>query len=460
MLEQVRDAIIRQAMLAAGDRVVIAVSGGPDSVALLHTLHRLAPEFAVTLHVFHMNHGLRGESSAKDAEYVAALAIRLGLPCTIVTLREGELREQPGSLEANARAARYQAIERLAGELGANRAALGHNRNDQAETVLMRLLRGAGARGLSGIPPVRVAGGLTFVRPLLAIPRQEIERYCERHELFPRLDESNRKPEYLRNQIRLDLLPHLARTYNPAIAANLAQTAEVIHEEDRYLDDLALAALERCRVPGEGVSLVADALLREPLPLARRVVRLAARLAAGPVYDLGLDAVTRVLALAAEQQGSRQLDLPGGLQLMVEYGLCRFATHGGMAAPDPAGEWPVLTAGATVIPELELTLEAGDAGVPDGRFEAVFDAERLPGPLSVRLWRPGDRLWPVGMEGSKKLQDLLVDAKVPKKLRNRVLLLTAGDQILWIIGYRLDRRFLAGPTTSLRLFFRAKMHVP
>jgi tRNA(Ile)-lysidine synthase len=166
------------------------------------------------------------------------------------------------------------------------------------------------------------------------------------------------------------------------------------------------------------------------------------------------------LALAAEQQGSRQLDLPGGLQLMVEYGLCRFATHGGMAAPDPAGEWPVLTAGATVIPELELTLEAGDAGVPDGRFEAVFDAERLPGPLSVRLWRPGDRLWPVGMEGSKKLQDLLVDAKVPKKLRSRVLLLTAGDQILWIIGYRLDRRFLAGPTTSLRLFFRAKMHVP
>jgi tRNA(Ile)-lysidine synthase len=447
MLKQMREAIIRHRMLSAGDSVIVAVSGGPDSAALLHALHSLAPEFHLTLHVFHMNHRLRGESSAGDAGYVEALAHRLGLPCTTVALGEGELHSQAGSLQANARALRYAAIERLAERLKVNRVALGHNRDDQAETVLMRLLRGAGTKGLSGIPPVRTDGALTYVRPLLEVPRRRIEQYCHDHELFPRHDESNLKPDYLRNRIRLELLPHLAQTYNPAIAANLAQTAEVIREEDRFLEELALAALERSRAPGEKAGLVGSLLLNEPLSLARRAVRLAARAVAGPSYDLGLEAVTRVLEAAASEHGTKRIDLPGGLQFTVEYGVCRFSLPPGERAPETATLWPVVGSGRTEIPELHLVVEAEPAGTPCGPFEAAFDADLLPGPLAIRLRSAGDRLWPSGMEGTKKLQDLLVDAKVPRSQRDRVPLLVSGAEILWVIGYRLDRRFLATDTT-------------
>lgn len=183
MLEQVRAYVRRHRMLAEGDRVVVAVSGGPDSTALLHVLHRLAGEFQLKLHVFHMDHALRGEASAADARYVQTFARELGLPCTVVTLESGLLKALGGSLQANARAVRYRELQQLAASIGATRIALGHNRDDQAETVLMRLLRGAGMRGLAGIRPVREQGGIAYIRPLLATPRKEIEGYCREAEL-------------------------------------------------------------------------------------------------------------------------------------------------------------------------------------------------------------------------------------------------------------------------------------
>jgi tRNA(Ile)-lysidine synthase len=451
MLERVRRYIEQHGMLRPGDRVIVAVSGGPDSTALLHVLYRLAPDFQVSLHVFHLDHGVRGVESAEDAVYVRRLADRLGIPSTVVTLGPDVLKRMGGSFQANARAVRYAELEALARRLNATRVALGHNRDDQAETVLMRLLRGAGRQGLSGIPPMRTAGGITYIRPLLEIPRREIESYCAEHELQPRLDASNLKAEYLRNRIRLELLPMLAREYNPAISANLAQTASVLREEEHFLDGLAHEALERCRAQGEGVALCSDRLLQEPLALARRVVRLAARMAAGGEYDLGLEAVTRVLEAARCREGSHRLHLPGGVEVQVEYGICRF-TLGERGAAVPRGEWPVALSGETAIPELGLRLKAHVGGaVPPGPGLAVFDLDRLPGPLSVRFRRPGDRLWPVGMDGSKKLQDIMVDAKVPQRLRDRIPILVSGEEVLWAIGLRLDRRFLADGATRQAL---------
>jgi tRNA(Ile)-lysidine synthase len=447
MLEQVRLYAQRHCMLAAGDRVVVAVSGGPDSVALLHMLHRLAPEWRLQLHVFHMDHGLRGEESRGDALYVQSLAERLELPCTVVTLETGALKAQSGSLQANARAFRYREMESLAIRISANRIALGHSRDDQAETVLMRLLRGSGTKGLAGIPPVRAQGTVTYIRPLLATPRNEIDKYCREAELSPHLDKSNLKTDYLRNRIRLQLIPHLAEEFNPAIAANLAQTAEVLREEEYLLEEMAACALERCRAPGQGVALVGTALRGEPIALARRVVRLAAREVAGPEFDLGLEAVSQVIELAASSHGTRWLYLPGGFRVAAEYGVCRLFQPHALTGEVPGGEWAVAPAGQTIVPELGISLEATAGRMAAGPDEAAFDADRIPGPLSLRLRRPGDRLWPVGMTGSKKLQDILVDTKVPRRLRDQVPLLVSGDEVLWVIGHRLDRRFLAGEAT-------------
>ncbi|HYF93230.1 MAG TPA: tRNA lysidine(34) synthetase TilS [Symbiobacteriaceae bacterium] len=441
MLEQVRTTIARCGMVSPGDKVIVAVSGGPDSTALLHVLRTLAPDLGISLHVFHMDHGLRGANSAADAACVKALADKLSLPCTVVTLPSGQLKQQGGSLQANARQARYNALATLAAEIGASRVAYGHNRDDQAETVLMRFLRGAGARGLAGMPAIRRDGALTHIRPLLGVARREIEEYCRERELFPRVDESNMTPAYLRNRLRLELLPHLAATYNPAIAENLAQLASVMREEDEFLDTLATEAFERCRGKGEGIALGGRVLLCEPLAVRRRVVRLAARLAAGPDYDLGLGPVTRVLDAAARTDGTTRVDLPGGLEVLVEYGTCRFLPAEDAAVPEM--EWPVAVTGSTIVPELGVELTALPGGVPRGPLEAAFQLNLLPGPLTLRRRRPGDRIWPTGMPGSKKVQDLLVDAKVPKRLRDRVPILVSGDEVIWVVGHRLDRRFLA-----------------
>ncbi|MDF2627022.1 MAG: cell cycle protein [Symbiobacteriaceae bacterium] len=449
MLEQVRKAIEQYHMLAPGDRVIVSVSGGPDSVALLHLLHRLSAELGLSLHIFHMDHGLRGPESAADAAYVRSLADQFGLPCTVAALPPGALKHQPGSLQANARTARYAALADLAGKTGATKIALGHNRDDQAETVLMRFLRGAGTRGLAGIPPVRTEGPLTYIRPLLSVPRIDIESYCRQHELFARLDQSNLTSAYARNRLRLELLPHLAATYNPAIRENLAQLAAVMRDEDAFLDTLAEESLQRCLVPGEGMALLGSVLHNEPVALARRVVRLAARRVAGPGCDLGLDPVTRVLEAAGRPEGSLQVSLPGGLSVHIEYGICRFLpTVPSDQSPTEAPAWPVAVPGLTLVPALGLEVTVQFQGTPKGPLEAAFVAAHLPGPLAIRGRRPGDRIWPTGMTGSKKVQDLLTDAKVPKRLRDQVPLLVAGDQVLWVIGHRLDRRFLAAPDPS------------
>lgn len=455
MLDTVRNYMVRHRMLSDGDLVIVSVSGGPDSVTLLHILHQLAPESAARLHVFHLDHGLRGETSAEEALYVRQLADRLGLPSTIVGLGPDVIRRLRGSVQATAREVRQAEVKALAHRIGASKVAVGHNRDDQAETVLMRLLRGAGTRGLAGIHPVRELQGLTYIRPLLDSPRSHIEAYCRQYELFPRQDESNLKPAYLRNRIRLELLPELARTYNPTVVAQLAQLADLVGTEDRFLETLVDAAWTRCRAPGEGVSLLGSVLLAEPLALARRVVRRAAREVTGQELDVGLAVVNQVLEAAARSHGTHTLTLPGGLLVRVEYGVCHFLRETPALEWPAQGEWPVALAGSTEIPELNLLIEAAVEGVPQGPFEAVFDADRLPGPLSVRFRRPGDRVWLVGMEGSKKLQDILVDAKVPQRVRDAIPLLVSGEEVIWMIGQRLDRRYLAWEDTAHKVFLRA-----
>lgn len=459
MLDEVRRYIEQEALVSPGDGILVAVSGGPDSVALLHILHRLASQWNLRLHVFHLDHGLRGEASAVDARYTAALAAELGLQATVVRLQPGELKALPGSLQANARERRYQELARVARQLGFTKVATGHNRDDQAETVLMRFLRGSATRGLAGIPPCRQEGDLLIIRPLLNVPRSDIERYCGECKLFPRLDESNTKGDYLRNRVRLELLPLLANEYNPAIGADLAATAAIMREEEALLNRLAHEALARCQVAGEGVRLSGAALRREPLALARRTVRLAGRLAGGE-GELGLPAVTQVLEAANRCDGSHRIDLPGHLTLTAEYGVLRFELGGG-AAPRPEVEpTPIALSGETRLEGFGLLITAdwpppGEA-TETGDGVAEFDADRLPAPLAVRLRRPGDRIWPVGMEGSKKLQDILVDAKVPRCRRETLPLLVAGSDVVWVIGHRLDRRYLATPLTGRRLRITAR----
>ncbi|HLO02122.1 MAG TPA: tRNA lysidine(34) synthetase TilS [Symbiobacteriaceae bacterium] len=461
MLQQRVDSFLAGARLADGP-LVVAVSGGPDSITLLHLLTGWARTYGRVLHVFHMDHGLRGDESATDARFVLEQAAALGWSATLVGLAPGELDRMGGSTQEAARSRRYDELVRLAHRLGAAGIATGHNQDDQAETVLMRFLRGAGAHGLAGIAAITVRAGIPLLRPLLEVPRSAIEAYCRQFGLAFRIDSSNLHTDYLRNQLRQELLPHLAETYNPAIRRTLSQMATVLREEDLWLDELASAQLQAARLPSAAnqVELTVEALTRVPVPLQRRIVRLAVQELNGSGEGCSLASVERVLDLLTRSGGARQVPLGPRLWALREYDRLRIAREESLGEWG-GGEWPLALAGPQAIPELNLVVEVGHGdgpGRPLAPHErlAVFDAGLLPGPLAVRTRRPGDRLYPVGMTGSKKLQDILVDAKVPRRLRDRLPLIAAGDELLWLLPDRLDRRFQTSEQTVEKLWISVK----
>jgi len=436
-------------MLRGGETVVAAVSGGPDSVALLHALHALAPELGIALHAAHFHHGLRGAESEEDARFVEDLAGRLGVP---VHVGRGDVRgfarRHKVSLQVAGRTLRYRFLRQCLADVGGQRVALGHILEDQAETVLMRMLRGTGLHGLGGIPPVR--GPL--IRPLLEVSRAEVLAYLESHGVPFRMDSSNAQPVCLRNRIRLELVP-LLRTYNPRAVEALARTARLLREEATAMDTLLgerLSAL--LHEEGEGhVALDLEALSSLPPGLRRRVLREGVRRVLGGLDGISARHVEALQELADRKGTGSRLSLPRGLEAQRDYGKLRLARSFPHALARGFSR-PLAVPGTTAVPEAGILVKAEYTDRAEAWTEtaACFDAGRLPGPLGVRSRRPGDRFYPLGMQGSKRLQDFFVDRKVPRALRDRVPLLTAGEQILWVMGGlpewpkgRLDRRYLA-----------------
>lgn len=454
MLAKVREFIAEHNLLSRGDLVIVAVSGGPDSVALLHVLERLSSEMGFSLHVAHLNHGLRAEAGEEE-EFVARLAEQLGLNYSGSHADVRELaRSRKMSLEEAGREARYAFFYRLQQELGATRVATAHHMGDQAETILMRLLRGTGLRGLRGIMPSRDI----FIRPLLACTREEILAYLRDNRLEYRTDPSNYDPLYLRNRIRHLLLPQLSREYNPNIVAHLARLAEIAREENSLLDELTERAWNRvARVgpPGE-IAFLLDEFKDQPKAVRRRLILYAlAQLQEAPGWEM--KDTEMVLALAQKEGSGKDLHLSRTLRVRKSYQELLFYQ------PQRKTVEPfcyfLQIPGKTYIREMgiELTCRIQE-GRPDRRSpgQVVLDWHKLKKPLEVRSRRPGDRFRPLGLGGSKKLKDFFIDAKVPLEERDRIGLLASGDEIYWVIGYRLDEKAVVDSDTSKVLVLEVK----
>jgi tRNA(Ile)-lysidine synthase len=433
--EQIERTIRRHVMLAGGETVLVAVSGGADSVALLHLLSSLAPDWRLRLHVLHVDHQLRAESAA-DADFVRALGTRLGIPVDVATVAV----DRRGSLEAAARAARYAALESCAARVGAERIALGHTADDQAETVLMRLVQGAGVRGLSGIPPVRGA----IIRPLIEVRRSALEAELARGGLAWVEDESNRDPKFLRNRIRHELLPLLSDSYNPEVAGALVRMASLARETVAALDQAAAAELDRLAVWSDrAVILRLEALRALPRPVAAEVLRqAAARLGSrAPLRAWAHRGLKRVFAVPAPRRPFKL----GGVAVEVSGALARLA-----AAPLPALiERTVSVPGRTELPEIGQALEARLVGaaayaIPREPGRVAFDADELATPLVVRARRRGERFVAFG-GAERRLKTLLIEAKVPRWDRGRVPVIEAGGTIVWVGRLR---RGAAGRVTA------------
>ena len=451
--------ITQHRMIQPKETVLIGVSGGVDSLALLYALHTLRHALDCQLHIAHLDHGFR-EDSADDAVYVTEQADRLDLPISRDRVDVPQLMlDKKLSAEVAARRARYRFYECVAERIGATKIALGHHRGDQAETILMHLLRGAGALGLKGILPVRAG---KFIRPLLAVSREEIEDFVAQLGLRPRRDPTNYQLDYLRNRVRLELIPILERGYNSNIQNTLNQTAELLQTESDYLETLAYDAFQACRIascPPDTVVLDRCLFREHHLALRRRILRLAVAEVFGGVRDLYFNHFESMLSLIEGEAPNSALDLPNGGAFRRAYNRVFIQKS---IDSYPSFEYEVAVPGHTVLPALgaEMVATVVEPSTnrvvtdkfPDGKFQAVFDFDRLQLPLQLRQRRDGDRFHPFGMQGRKKLKDLLIDAKIPRQERGRVPVLMSRAEIIWVVGYRTSEPFKVRAETKRRLY--------
>lgn len=448
MLTCVQANLLRHAMASRGDLVLVAVSGGADSVALLHVLQHLRLRLGLRLAVAHLHHGIRGAAADADAAFVRRLARQLGLPFVEEHRDVPQQAQAAGlSLEMAARAARYAFFARMAHQLGAAAVAVAHTADDQAETILLRLARGAGPQGLGGMEPVSRRAGLKIIRPLLSIRRAEIVAFLKMHRLRWREDASNRDPHFLRNRVRHEILPLLAKRLNPQIHAALLRLAAVLREENAWLDEHAIAALKKCAGPTRP-TLSAKKLAALPLPLRRRALRLwlmRPRLAA---ERLDFEAVDSALNLLETIRGTKTVELGDGWRVVRRYD--QLAVENSPPADMPT--WQLLIQPYRGIVKEQPTQPGHLPARATLSAAAVGDS-----PLYVRTWRPGDRIAPLGMAGTKKLQDIFTDAKVPRGQRRHIPVVTCRAAIVWLPGYRIARGWeVPGPRShSLLLTLRA-----
>lgn len=428
--ERFLKSLLQSGVPPRGSRVLVAVSGGADSIALLLLLHRVAGSLELHLEAAHLDHGLRPESP-DDARFVEHFCADLGVPLTRERREVAVLaRKCRGNLEEIAREVRRDFLMATARSRSCQWVALGHHADDQAETFLMRLVRGSGPSGLAGMrmidPPI--------VRPLLVYLRAELLAYLQEEQVSWREDASNSDTAFTRNRIRQDLLP-LMVTYNPNVVAQLAGLCAQLDQDKQFWAGLVAKELARCGHWQGGVFTLDRLQLIAAAPaLAGRLVRAALEQVRGDLRGLTAGHVADVLELANAELPQGELDLPG-TWVARRYDRLRFCRLR-PADADPV-EMVLEGPGLYRLPQgqaLKLTLETRAQGESAGAVE--FAAAATPFPLRLRSWRPGDRFRPSGMRGTKKLQDLFVDLKLPREERQQAVLLLQGDEILWVVGVR------------------------
>jgi tRNA(Ile)-lysidine synthase len=474
LLDRVRLSIERNHLLSVGETVVVGVSGGPDSLCLLHALCQLKQEYRLALHVAHLHHGLRGADADADAGFVQVLAADWGLPCTLERADVHSLaREQHLSIEEAARRARYTFLWEVAETVGAGIIAVGHNADDQSETVLMHWLRGSGLAGLRGMLPrtslsdYRLLGILEspgptssvwLVRPLLEVTRDEIEAYCQFNALAPRFDQSNLDTTYFRNWLRREVFPLLAQ-HNPNVKEVIRRSALVLADDYALLRSVLEETWPQVVVEQAAGRIVFDLKAWRHLPtsLKRSTLREAIHCLRRSLRNINFLHVENAHLVARDGTTGEQATLPQGLVLTVGYDRLTIS-EAGDAEPQP--NWPLLSPKcapvAVTIPGTTPLRESGwslvaevvsRADLPAGwesnaePWRAFLDTQAVGRSLWLRTRQPGDRFQPLGLGGhSVKLADFLTNEKVPLGVRDLLPLLDGKSGIAWVCGHRLDDR--------------------
>ncbi|MCR5176598.1 MAG: tRNA lysidine(34) synthetase TilS [Anaerovibrio sp.] len=442
------------ALAKAGDTVLVACSGGPDSLALLDLLHGLSGELSIEVMAAHYEHGIRGQASVDDANFVQQYCQREKID---FFLESGDIplicRQTGESLETCSRRMRYGFLHRIAREKGCAVIATAHHSDDQAETVLMHILRGTGLNGLTGILPKRD----NIIRPLLAFTKCELVDYCKAQGLAPRLDATNEVADCTRNRIRLELLPYLKQEYNINITDQLCQLARIVSADENLLDSICRTAFDKiCVADARGaISCKADDFLLQPLSIQRRLLQ---QMGGSLQVQLSFPHVEQIRELVEKNHTGKHLMLPQGCQAGMRYGILTLSkmdrvfseTDGNMAFKDrdlvlePGGRL-ILEDGSMLCSEITADLEIRK---PFSKNMVYFDAAKSGDTVLVRYRRKGDRL--LLPAGHKKLKDLLIDSKVDVEKRNNIPVVVSSitNEIIWVAGIRQTAAAMAGADTG------------
>jgi len=434
--------ILEHRMVNSGETIVVAVSGGPDSVCLLTILFQLQRWLNISLIVAHLNHGLRPQEDERETEFVANLAGSLNL--TLAYDKANNVTKAQGtSIEEKAREIRYQFLERVLDEYHAQKAALGHNMNDQAETVLMHLLRGTGPTGLSGIPPIRQR---RFIRPLINITRDEIHTYLKQKDISFMMDSSNLEKRYLRNKLRLELIP-LLLNYQPRLIEHLGELASLCRQEDQFMEEEAEKGLQMVALDSSehSLELSLDTFKDLSTALRYRIIRQAIKRVKGNLRRIDIGHIKAIIDLADSVRPQIKMNLPEDLVVKKIYERLRFSSGAEMETEDFSHH--INDRGVFEIPEINQTLSLEE--IPKGDFlpssaspnEAFLDLDRLRWPLRVRNFRTGDKFIPLGLNGFKKVKDIFIDNKIPSEERKKIPILEDCNEIVWLCGIRIDNRY-------------------
>lgn len=465
MLDKVLETIARRSLIESGDKIVAGVSGGPDSVCLLHVLHSLSAKINIKVFAIHINHGLRGDESDADEAFTQKMCDKMGIYLRSLAFDISEAsRKEKVSLEEAGREIRYREFERYASEIGAAKIAVAHNKNDQAETVMMNILRGAGLKGMAGMDYQRGR----IIRPLLDISRHDIEKYCEENNLSYRIDSSNLKAEFTRNRLRLETIPGINKSFGVDLTETLHRMASILKNDSSFLEEAALKAFNGCfsEYGNNYVALNIKGIRNLHPALFSRVVLIAVSRIKGDLKDIGSKHIEDIIELVNKGRTGSVIQLPENIRAGISYNLLKFYTE--KIKLKNAFSYELKIPGLTYISETAAYIDASIGSrssevdkymrISYNSLEQFFDYDRLKRGINIRNRQEGDIFAPFKSRGTKKIKEYFIDNKIPRDKRDEIPLITMGSEVVWIIGYKISDKFKV--TENTKTILRLKYEIP
>lgn len=461
MKEKVINVIKKYNLIEKDDKIVVGVSGGPDSMALLYILNEIKEELGFNIYVAHINHGIRKQEADADEEYVKNICSELMIPfySTKVNMDEYAKKNKLTSEEAG-RAIRYDFFNRILDDIGGGKIAVAHNKNDQAETLLMRFFRGTGLEGLRGMKYKNA----NIIRPLLDAGREEIEKYCSDNDISVRIDRTNLEPIYGRNKIRLEVIPYIAQNYNKGIIDTLARTSKLMQMDSEFILEIVEKKYKKIVVEESQNSIVLDIdnFEKEHYSIKSRIIRQSIEKINGSLKGIEEKHINNILNLMEENVTGKNINISNNIIIKISYGNMIIEKESRLRKT--LFRYPLHIGKPVYIDELNAAIISNVLPISEvdikyiNRFIKYFDYDKIKGVLYIRNRKDGDRFTPLGMHGSKKLKDFFIDEKIPRDERDSIPIIEDNGKIIWIVGHRISEEYKVSNNTSKVLVLEYKKH--